>query len=769
MMKRHERKITWRLAARAGRPSLSAAQLAGALFAATASSTPACAQQAADAQDIVVTANRRETKLLDTPMSVTVVSSKTLDAINANDFADFARLVPGLSYTDSGPGNKRYALRGLQSAGEPEVALYYDEIPVSGVPGGSLDTGDSQPDIKLWDVDRVEVLRGPQGTLYGNGSMGGAIRIISKRPVLDKFEAAARASTGVTDGGDPSWGLSGMLNVPVVSDVIGVRLTGYYRHEGGWIDDVRRDDIAIPQIGRDNINSERTYGGRGSVSVQPSASWNITGIAYYQDTKTSAFDLYPAFATATDPYVSKSYVREPWRDKILMTNLISTYNFGFAELTATGSYQRRTLDRTVDTTRFLVISAYGCTELNYDKTCFTPDTIPAGGYSNEQVEAWSGEARLASKTPGPIQWTIGASFQNSETSRRSQVAQADTAGLIEVDPASGDALHRIFERDNHDTFDQYAFFGEASYDLTRALTATVGYRWFHSDRTDQQVLVQQFFPGAPTGAQPFQEFKEGKLFQKYELSYKFGDKGLLYVQAAQGFRAGGPNFPGGFAISAPPYQADSVWDYELGWKLNLLDKRVYWTGAVFHIDWSNLQQLIPTQMFNYIANVGKARSDGFESELVVDPAKGLSLGAGLTYNNARLVGRQPVQTNPALQLYAGDKLANVPDWTANWNATYIYDLSNGYESSLRLDGSYQSGRADLVASANPAYFRIGSSTLVGLHAALDSHRSWRLGIDASNLLNTYAPISARALDSNLAKTVVAARPRTVTLTLNVRY
>jgi iron complex outermembrane receptor protein len=749
--------------------SWSAWQLASMVVIGTFFPVSAGAQKAVDAQDIVVTAGRRETTLLETPMSVSVLSNKTLTAINADEFSDFARLVPGLSFTDSGPGNKRYALRGLQSAGEPEVALYYDEIPVSGVPGGSLDTGDSQPDVKLWDVDRVEVLRGPQGTLYGNGSMGGAIRIISARPKLDQIETAARATAGVTGGGGPSWGLSGMLNLPVVSSLLGVRLTGYYRREGGWIDDVRRSDIKLPQIGQDNINAELTYGGRASLSLQPTADWNVTAIAYYQDTKTSAFDLYPAFATPSDPYVSKSYVREPWRDKLFMANLISTYDLDFAELTATGSYQRRTLDRTVDTTRFLLISAYGCSELGYRVTCFTPNTVPAGGYSNERVEAWSGEARLASKTPGPFEWTVGASFQNSETARRSQVAPTDNAGFIETNPVTGDAINRLFERDNTDTFDQYAIFGEISYKLTDALAATVGYRWFHSDRSDQQVLVQQFFPGSPTGAQPFQEFKEGKLFQKYELSYKLSEVGLVYIQAAQGFRAGGPNFPGGFAVSAPPYAADSVWDYELGWKLNLSDKRIYWTGAVFHIDWNSLQQLVPTQMFNYIANVGSARSDGFETEFLVDPLRGLSLGAGVTYNNARLVGSQPIQLNPALQLRAGDKLANVPDWTANWSATYSHDLRAGYVASIRLDGSYQSGRADLVATQNPAYFKIGSSTLVGLHIALDSHRSWRLGLDASNLLNTYAPLSARALDSNFAKTVAAARPRTVMLALNITY
>src|SRR5277367_2199879 len=132
--------------------------------------------------EVIVTATKRETVAQDTPLSMTVLGADALKTTHADNFTEFASLVPGLTATDVGPGQKRYALRGLQSTGEPEVALYYDEIPISGLPGASLDTGDDQPDLKLWDSDRIEVLYGPQGTLYGNGSMGGAIRIISKRP-----------------------------------------------------------------------------------------------------------------------------------------------------------------------------------------------------------------------------------------------------------------------------------------------------------------------------------------------------------------------------------------------------------------------------------------------------------------------------------------------------------------------------------------------------------------------------------------------------------
>src|SRR5579863_674902 len=217
---------------------------------------------AAALQEIVVSATKRDTLILETPISMTVIGSDVLETANVDAAADFVRMVPGLTAIDSGPGQKRYALRGLQSAGGPEVALYYDDIPISGLPGSTLDTGADQPDLKLWDVDRIEILRGPQGTLYGNGSMGGAIRILSKRPDLSEFSAAAESYRALTQDGNPSWGVSGMVNAPVIEDRLAVRATFYDRHNGGWLDQTYRSNIALPQSPADNINWEDTFGSR---------------------------------------------------------------------------------------------------------------------------------------------------------------------------------------------------------------------------------------------------------------------------------------------------------------------------------------------------------------------------------------------------------------------------------------------------------------------------------------------------------------------------
>jgi iron complex outermembrane receptor protein len=732
----------------------------------TGGALPALAQQT-DVDTLVITAAKRQTRLIDTPMSLTLIDGETLTSANAIDFAGFAKLVPGLSFTDAGPGNKRYALRGLQSAGEPEVALYYDEIPIAGVPGGSLDTGDSQPDLSLVDVERIEVLRGPQGTLYGNGAMGGAIRILSRRPDLKRFAGEVQAQGSATSGGGASARASGVLNIPLVRDRLALRLVGYSQYDDGWINSTPTPNIALRQINAANINWRRGQGGRILATLRPSSRWSLTAIGYYQAMKVGdAFETYPTFA-ASDPYVAKAFVRKPWRDTSRMANLISDYDLGPAALTVTAGYQERSLVRVIDTTRF-VLSQFGCTAVTWGHGCTTPPLVPAASYGDEFVRSWSGEVRLASQASGPLTWTVGVFTQSTRTRRKVQVATTDAAGYVQLGPY--DQLKgRLFARTNDDAFDQYAVFGEAAYALAPGLTATLGGRWFHSDRSDQQVILQQFFPGAPTGAQPYQSFGQGRLFKKIELSYQSRDSGLVFVQAAQGFRAGGPNYPGGFALSAPPYSADSVWDYEVGWKGHLADQRVFVTAAAFDIEWKDLQRLLPQALFSYIVNGGRARSQGAELEARVAASRTLNLTVGATYNHARLVGNQPVSIDPLSQTFSGDRLANVPDWTLNASADHVAQLGRGYRLSTRIDGAYQSARGSLVARANPAYLRIKSYALFSAHLALDDEGPWQVRLDIENLLDRFAQLSGRAEDSNLVPTVTPARPRTVSLGLRATF
>jgi iron complex outermembrane recepter protein len=380
--------------------------------------------------------------------------------------------------------------------------------------------------------------------------------------------------------------------------------------------------------------------------------------------------------------------------------------------------------------------------------------------------ATSGEVRLVSERPGLFQWTLGTFLQRASTYRDGQVAVADSAGYIDIDPSTGIAANRLFARSNYDKFNQYSLFGEGTLELYRGLKATVGLRWFHSYRSDQQLIEQQFFPGQPTGPEPFQQFSESDLFKKFQLSYNVTPRALLYVQAAQGFRAGGPNYPGGFTETAPPYKSDSVWDYELGWKLSVANDRLLWTGALFHIDWSHVQQLVPTELFSYIINAGSARSDGFETELDAHPTTRFDLTAGVSYSDARLVGPQPYSADPEMQLNPGDRLGGVPPWTANASAAYTMPVNGNLLLTTRLDYRYQSSRPTVTATQSPAYFLIGDSNLTSLHFLLKRHNAFTVGLHVENLFNGFEPLSGKALDSNLIDAITAAPPRTVRLTLS---
>jgi iron complex outermembrane recepter protein len=726
-------------------------------------------EDSAPLQEVVVTATKRPTKLLDTPISMTVLTSGTLEAVNADSFGDVTRLIPGLSAIDSGPGQKRYALRGLQSPGEPEVALYYDEIPIQGLPGNSLDTGDDQPDFKLWDVDRIEVLRGPQGTLYGDGSMGGAIRIISKRPELDKLEAASQAVGGITDGGGPSWRLNEMVNIPVLENRLAVRLTGYFDREGGWIDEPYTPGTNVAQFTGKGLNWEHTWGGRASLEFRASENWTITGIAYYQNLHTgNSSETYPAYATPSNPYVAKAFIRTPWNDESQMFNLISTYQLGWADFVVTGSYQKRVADLNLATTR-TNLSLFGCTLATWEKTCFGPPIVPADSLGHESVSATSGEARLVSKGTGPFAWTIGSFIQNATTKREGTVATTNSAGYIAYDPTTGAPADLIFARNNEDAFDQHAVFGEGTYEVLPSLKATVGLRWFDSYRSDQQSIVHQFSPTQPLGPEPFQDFSENALYKKLELSYALNPDALLYVDASQGFRSGGPNYPGGFTTTAPPYGPDSIWDYELGWKLALVNRTVTWTGALFRINWSDIQQLVPQALFSYIINAGDARSDGFETQIDASVFHGLELGVGATFNNAHLIGAQPLSSNPSAQLAEGDRLGGVPEWTTNANMSYSRPISSSLSWTARADYTYQTSRPSVVAKGSPAYFIVSAGGLTGLHLSVQNERSWTVSLHLENLFDRYVPLSGKALDGNLVDSISAARPRTISLSALKRF
>ena len=735
------------------------------------------AQDSTALEEIVVTATKRATVLQDTAYSVQALGADTLRDMVADDFIDFFSEITSLSQFGRGPGNRRYSIRGVQSIGEPQVGLYYDEIPIAGLPGDNLDSGFAQLDLKLWDVERVEVLKGPQGTLYGQGSMGGTLRVISKRPVMDKVQFAAQSTLSDTRYGDFNYGVNGMVNVPLIKDVLAVRGAIYHRDEDGYIDDISATLLGVSQAHVENVNDEETTGGRVSVLFTPTEDFSLTGIYYFQRMDTGGlFETFPEFASGDDP-VANVFVENLYDDDVDMFNVIADYDgLDWVSATWTGSYIEREVERFDDTTRFVITGVFGCNEFNYFISCFGAPIVPTVSMADESVNSWSTEFRLTSQHEGPINWTAGFFYQKKRTHRNGQV------GI--VDAVTGEATfddnrvlqRRIFSRQNWGHAEQLAFFGEIGYRLMDRLVATVGLRWFDTERDEDQNLVQPFF-GNITGYLPTQVFSEDKLIKKFHLSYEFTDDFLAYFQAAEGFRLGGPNQPGGFQASAAPFDSDSLWNYEIGWKSAWADDKFILNGAAYYIDWSEIQIEVfdITGAFNYIGNTGDAEVFGFEIENTLRPVTGLEINSGLTYSRARLNGSQTAPTGGILpfDLRDGDRLPNIPDWQFNISATYRFPVFGNYEGMFRAGWNYVSSTntqlTDVLTdgSPNPNFHRNSSYNLANLRAGIAGN-NWDAAIFVNNLFDTDDALNSRVVDDEPLREVIP-RPRTIGVQLSYSF
>lgn len=584
-------------------------------------------------EEVVVTAAKREQNLQDVAISVKAFSNKDLEEMGADTFTDYARSVPSLSFAERGSNRNQIILRGLgPSVGLSTVGTYLDGVPVQ----VSFETVDP----RLFDIERIEILRGPQGTLYGEGSLGGTINIISARPKLDRFEGKVAAEyLDIAHGGDGEK-FSGMINLPLVQDKFAVRIVALNRNRGGFID--------YPLVGARNANTDDAFDGRILATWKPSDKLQVTGIYYHQDAKIK-FDqaISPTFAQTADldKYTSNQSFRTLWDWKTDQGTLELDYDLGFADLVAHFGHSKRDRD--------LVDNLFG----------------PA--FINELDKVTSGEIRLVSKGEGPWTWIAGVFARNRQTD-----ILADLPGAAE---AFGLPLYQIgFDNE----YDGYAVFGEASYAFTRALSVRVGGRLFKEDI--KTVSSTDFgIPGAESLANDKNHFSN--FSPKLALEYRASDATLIYASIARGFRSGGnnvdvtadPNF-------VPKFDEDSVTAYELGLKKSVLEHALTFNVAAFYNDWKDIQITgIPgNSSLGFTTNGGKAHTQGVEFDLLWAPLAGLEFGLGGAFLKAK--------TDEAfLGGPKGSRLENVPEKTVNAFAQYKFPLVAAWEGSVRADYSHR--------------------------------------------------------------------------------
>ncbi|MFZ0269453.1 TonB-dependent receptor [Caulobacter sp.] len=677
--------------------------------------------------ELVVVATRRPTPADRLAYAVSAVENSAIAGQGLRDANDLAFTVPAMTVTNLGPGRDKIMLRGLSDGPltgrtQSMVGLYLDDT--------RLTYNAPDPDLLLIDMAQVEVLRGPQGALYGSGSLGGVLHLVTEPPAADRFEAWIAGNVGATQGGDGSNGLSGMVNLPVFKGRGAVRAVLYRDQQGGYIDDAGLD--------LRNVNRSLRSGGRLNVKVDLGGGWTLTGggAAQFIDSDDTQYGL-----TTEPPYTRRNQVREPHDN-----------DFAEAHLNLKGDIGGILARWTISAVDHDITS-------RYDASSAPPVALapgPAAYDDNDRTHSLVTEGSLASSEEARLQWLVGAFL--ARTHQDIELALTRLA----------DAPAQAFAETRRDTLDEAAIYGEAILPIGRSLSATLGGRLFKS-KTRVTSTTAAF--GAPITE--FAGALESSGFApKLVLSYTLSPSALIYVQAAEGYRAGGFNTtgpsgqvfsPGDAVEPRRRYDGDELWSLEAGGKVSLLDGRLRLRAAAFQANWKNIQsdQLLPSGL-PFTANIGDGRNLGLEVEGSYRVA-GLQLGANLLFNSPELE-----KANPAFPVRKDVSLAGVPHRAGGVTAHYERPL--GSDMTLELDGRYAYvGHSHLTFDATTAPL-MGDYATGRLAVGLAAPR-WRTTLALDNPTNargdTFAygnPFSLRSTDQ-----VTPLRPRTLSLSLRVAY
>ncbi|MBD8679876.1 TonB-dependent receptor [Sphingomonas sp. CFBP 13720] len=765
-------------------PFILLALLAGTSLPALAQTTPAgdstgsaalgnsAASSQEDAQagdDIIVTATRRNTTIQQTPLAITALTGDTLTDAGVTNIADYAKFVPSLRIQDNGPGSRRVSLRGVQAPGEPTVGTYYDDVPVTGSVGVSSDAAGRTADFSLFDIERIEVLRGPQGTLYGSSSMGGAIRVIFNKP-SDEFEGNVEATASDVAGGGLGYFVNGMVNVPVVSDKLAARLVLYQRESDGWIDN--------RFLGRDDVNDYNATGGRLSLRWSLADSSTIDAVAMYEETDANSYSFNPQLGQ----YVSAAQVLLPYKDTSQLYSLTGTTDLGGATLTSILAYQQRTSAYAADDSYYIgtfrtpgrcasavngsANAACSPTQLN-DFYAYLDGLSPAAIYYPGTTKDLTSEVRLSSSGTNVIDWTVGGFFQDRDNRVTSSDARADRATGEIIFP-----VQLFYRREIVDRLKQFAGFGEATYHPTPTIGLTAGIRYF-----DYKKSVTGFTDigwtliGAPVRSPSTVDTSENGTLLKFNASWEPTSNILLYGSASQGFRPGGANQVIGLPAELTPYQSDKLWNYEIGSKLDLFGRLLTLNLAAYQIDWDNIQVRGRTTngAFSFLANAGAARVRGAEIEAFIRPARGLLVTVSANHVSAKLTENQVSDVvNGAGRI--GDRIPDIPDWSGAISAEYTRPVAQGIDLFARGDVNYVGSFYSEFRPDNIYRVKVDEYALANLRIGAElTDSDTGVYLFVNNLFNAYAINRASNGSTPNSFSATAAAPRTIGINIRRRF
>lgn len=806
------RKLRRLQSVQSSRALLTSVPLAAAMLAA---SPAGLAQQSSSIvlDTVIVTAQKRQENLQEVPLSITALGTEKLEQLNVADFDDYAKYMPSLSYESLGPGFSRVFFRGVSSGdngnhsgSQPTVGQYLDEQPITTIQGAL--------DVHIYDIARVEALAGPQGTLYGASSQAGTIRIITNKPDPSKFSAGYDLEGSTLDG-EGGYVAEGFVNLPI-NDKSAIRLVGWGKRDAGYISNVTGTrtyptagiTIDNARFAEEDYNDVETYGARAALRIDLNDNWTVTPtIMAQQQEANGSFAYDPSIGDLKVMRVRPEKSKDTWAQAALTVE----GKIGNLDLVYAGSYLKRDVDTESDYSDYSYFYDIGYEYVEFNDA---GDIIDPSQYiqGKDRYKRQAHELRLSSPDDWPVRFVTGLFYQQQQHDIEQRYKIDDLVAEYEVTGWSDTVWLTEQQRIDRD----YAIFSEVTFDLTSKLAATLGARFFRADNSlegfygysearsstgnsgetrcsfqagDPQFDRSSWVPFSAVGTAPCKNLdkrvKEDDWTPKVNLSYRFNDDAMVYATYSKGFRPGGVNRRGDF----PPYEADFLTNYEIGWKTTWANNRVRFNGALFMLDWDDFQySFTGLNGLTNVTNAGGARITGIEVDMEWAATEHLLIAGGLSLLDAKLTQdfcqalnndtglplpadeclADPAVPNPVSPFAAdGTKLPVVPDYKANLTARYSFGVG-AFDAYLQGSFVYQDETNPSLLPGENAV--TGTNDAYGLadFSAGFGRDSFSVGVFVSNAFDERAEIQ-RFLQ---CRAEVCTRPYVVTnqpRTIGVRF
>jgi iron complex outermembrane receptor protein len=697
-------------------------------------------------EEITVTATRRQESIQNVPISITAYDQKAIEELGIHDIQDIVSLTPGLEVTHGNANNPILSFHGIvsQFTGTSTTGVYIDDTPIQ-VRNLGQGAAASTAFPSVFDLERIEVLRGPQGTLFGSGSEGGNVRFISAEPSLTDYSGHARAEASTDWNGAPSYQLGLAGGGPIVPDELGFRASVYTQEDGGWINREPYLDAGT-SVPNSNANSHDNFALNAALSWRVIDNLTITPSVFYQYSHRGDEDSYwgsrpaagPPFFTGpvanlSNPnngsFVSGMLLAQPGTDKFVLPALKTVWKFDNVTLFSNTSYMDR---------------GYNATE-DYSVRFGLPPPIPYPTYLNNPQSQFTQELRAqSSDTDARLDWVVGAFYQSVDQ-KADEYIYDPTLSIPGLLP--GRLAYTGFDTSNDkDT----AGFGQVDFKITKEFSATAGVRYTHTEFSHTNAQDGPVNGGAFSGI--VGSGSENDTTPKYGLNYKLLDNLLFYASASKGFRPGGENNPVsattcaadlaklGLTQAPSSYKSDYVWNYEVGSKGSLFDQRLVWDVSVYDVKWSQIQSdvVLNTCLFKFTGNEGSASSRGFDLDVRLNPVHGLTLETSLGYTDAHY--DDTVFTGGAQPVVSSGELLPTPPWHLTVTADYTF-AALGRQGYLHLDDTYSSSYTlgDPRDALYPLQYSPGSESvnITTVRAGMRNN-GWDVSIFVRNLFNNHS-------------------------------